>query len=362
MNFIELIKVPIRPIRKFFLDYVLKYKTEKEIKKGITSSRKKIYYIGIPAHANLGDLAQGMCIRRWLKKNYPEYYIVEIETNALVNTHLSLINRLKNVFNNERDFVVFQSGYTTTDLGGHADLMHQAVMKALPNARILMMPQTIFFKTEERKMLCSKIYNAQKNMLFLARDSVSYSSAKEMFPDIAVKCFPDIVTTLIGYFNSKRSREGICFCLRNDKEKFFSDEELQVLIDRCKEIGRVNRVDTTKKKKRKAVKNAEKYIFLEIEEYSKYKLMITDRYHGTIFSLVAGTPVIVIRTTDHKVTTGAEWFKGIYDNHVFLAKNLKDAYEIAKSIYARAEYPALMPFFEKEYYDKLPKLFEETTK
>ncbi len=60
------------------------------------------------------------------------------------------------------------------------------------------------------------------------------------------------------------------------------------------------------------------------------KLIITDRYHGTILSLVAGTPVIVIKTTDHKVTTGAEWFRGVYDDYVYLAESLQQAYDIAK--------------------------------
>lgn len=51
---------------------------------------------------------------------------------------------------------------------------------------------------------------------------------------------------------------------------------------------------------------------------SHYKVVITDRYHGTIFSLIANTPVIIIKSTDHKVTTGADWFKGIYDDYVYV--------------------------------------------
>ena len=68
----------------------------------------------------------------------------------------------------------------------------------------------------------------------------------------------------------------------------------------------------------------QKHIINEIERYSHYKLIVTDRYHGTIFSLVAGTPVIIIKTTDHKVITGAEWFKGLYDKYVYVANTLDD--------------------------------------
>lgn len=338
----------------------LKKKYSSKINDGLKYGKPIIYYCGIPAHSNLGDLAQGVCIRKWLKKNYPNYYVTEIETNALVNTKHSVIGKMAKAFNPNQDFVVFQSGYTTTDLGGFADPMHQAVINALPNSRILMMPQTIFFKNEERKSLCSKVYDSHKKMLFLARDNVSYEMAKEMFPNIPKKCFPDIVTTMIGSVPSNQNRNGIMFCLRNDGEKFYSDEELSVLIAKCKEIGPVDRTDTTKGKD--VVKEATLYIESEISRYAKFKLLITDRYHGTILSLVAGTPVIIIKTNDHKVTTGADWFKGVYDDYVFLAKNLEDAFEMAKVIYQRNEYNTLPPYFEKNYYDKLPSLFEEMVK
>lgn len=87
--------------------------------------------------------------------------------------------------------------------------------------------------------------------------------------------------------------------------------------------------------------------------YSKYKVVITDRYHGTIFSLVACTPVIVLKTTDHKVITGAEWFKGIYDDYLFRAESLEEAYiKLKDTITLRHEYK-LKPYFKAEYYDKL---------
>lgn len=340
----------------------LKFETILRIKKGIASGKKVIYYCGIPAHGNLGDLAQGICIRRWINKHYPQYYVTEIETNAIVNTPYSCINYIKKSFDPEKDFVIFQSGYTTTDLGGYADIMHQAVINALPEARILMMPQTVFFKTEERKKLCSQTYNSHRRMLFLARDTVSYEMAKKMFPDIPKACYPDIVTTLIGTYPENKKREGIVFCLRNDGEKYYSDEELELLIEKCKTIAGINITDTTMNDIDDVVKNAEKYIFSEIDEYSKYKVMVTDRYHGTILSLVAGTPVVIIKTTDHKVTTGADWFKGVYDNHVFVARDLNEAFTIVNKLYSRDSYKTLPQYFEKEYYDTLPRLFEDMVK
>ena len=207
--------------------------TKSNILSGV--GEKRVYYIGIPAHNNLGDLAQGVCIRRWLKKNYADRRVVEIETNALVNTRFSALKYLKKVFSD--DVIVFQSGYTTTDLGGHADEMHCAIIKNFPQAKILMMPQTIFFQNEERKKNTSFVYNSAENMLFLARDRVSFGMAEEMFPDLPIRLYPDIVTTLIGQYKYENERNGILFCCRDDSEKYYDDEKIAELIKRCEKFA-----------------------------------------------------------------------------------------------------------------------------
>lgn len=347
---------PVFYLREIVLDYKRYIYYKNIIKNSIFKDQTTIFYCGIPVHGNLGDLAQGVCIRQWIKKHYPDKQVIEIETDSLVNTKFSVLKYLKKAYK-LNDLIIFQSGYTTTDLGGYADPMHQAVLNEIPQAKVLMMPQTIYFKNESRKKLCSEIYDAHRSMLFLARDKVSFEMANEMFPNIPKLCFPDIVTTLIGSHKNNQNRDGIIFCLRDDGEKYYSDVELEKLINKCSILTSVNRTDTTKSKD--VVKNAESYINSEIEKYSKYKLMITDRYHGTILSLVANTPVIILKTTDHKVVTGVDWFKGIYDNHVYLAENLDDAYIIAKRLLTNFDYIRLDSYFEEHYYDKLPQLFKE---
>lgn len=353
--------IPVYRMLKFICKFPKQLSRYRSTKKVICAPRKKnrIYYIGIPAHNNLGDLAQGVCIRKWLNKHFVDHEVIEIETNAIVNTPFSVKKHLKDTFC-DSDFIVFQSGYTTTDLGGYADEMHCTIIRLLPHARILMMPQTIFFQSQERKENTSLIYNSAKKMLFLARDNVSFSMAKQMFPDLTILPYPDIVTTLIGQLEFSSIREGILFCCRDDSEKYYSDEDINDLMKRCSDLSKVERTDTTKNiRTSEIVKNAEKYIMAEIEHYSKYRLIVTDRYHGTIFSLIAGTPVIIIKTTDHKVTTGAEWFRGIYDDHVFLAQSLDEVYDIAKEVFSKNIVHKLEPYFENEYYDKLSKKFSE---
>lgn len=345
-------------IRKYRIEIKLLITTNNALKQA-NNMNERVFYIGIPAYNNLGDLAQGMCIRMWLKKHYPKKNVIEIQTDALVNTHFSLLGKLKKVYRPD-DVIIFQSGYTTTDLGGYADEMHRAVMGILPEAKILMMPQTIFFRNMDNKKQTSIIYNSMRKMLFLARDKVSYDMALTMFPDIQVRIFPDIVTTLIGNRTYEYIRDGILFCCRNDGEKYYSDDEMTDLMRRCSLIENVAKTDTTKDGKLDDIVNKAEYLVeKEIDRYAHYKLVITDRYHGTIFSLVAGTPVIILKTTDHKVITGSNWFKGVYDDYVHVAIDIDDAFRLTKEVIGKPLNHKLEPFFEREYYDELLELFEQ---
>lgn len=323
--------------------------------------KSRVFYLGITEQPNLGDMAQHYCIKKWIGENYPDRELVMFESKVITDPEFTekFFTKLKKVFRDD-DVIVIQSGYCTQDLGGDHPLMHRLVCDYMTDAKILMMPQTIFFQHEENKRICAENHNKAKNMLFLARDFVSYEMAKEMFPGIRVKAFPDIVTTLIGTLSFSHKREGVCLCTRNDGEKLYSKEQIDALEQRLEETGTpVQQKDTQGKGTVQSIRaNLQKYIEAEIESYSSFDVTITDRYHGTIFSLCAGTPVIIIKTTDHKVTTGADWFKGVYDDYVYVAEDLDDAYQIAKQVLDKHLNHQLSPYFKSEYYDKLKIYFE----
>lgn len=328
--------------------------------KGENPNLSCIYYLGITAHSNLGDLAQHYCISKWIKENYPEYYLFKVESDAVCDKRVKFFDFLKRYFVKDRDIIIFQSGYCTQDLGGNHPLMHFLVIDAIPDAQILMMPQTVYFQHEENAFLFSENHNKASRMLFLARDFVSYDKAKELFSKVYVKVFPDIVTTLIGLRQYDNPRLGVCLCTRNDEEKLYSYEALDTFRDKIRMITRVFQKDTTIKENFMKIRSdLERYIWAEIESYSNYEVTITDRYHGTIFSLCAGTPVIILKTTDHKVTTGADWFKGVYDDYVYVAEDLDDAYSLCQKVLAKKLNHQLLPYFKTKYYDGLKELFSK---
>ena len=97
----------------------------------------------------------------------------------------------------------------------------------------------------------------------------------------------------------------------------------------------------------------------QFDYYSRFKLIITDRYHGTIFSLIAGTPVIVLKTSDHKLSSGVKWFPEEFKDYVTFAENLDEAYEKAAMMMNKQLTHQLPPYFKENYYDKLKSLLED---
>lgn len=325
------------------------------------SDQHRVFYLGITEQPNLGDMGQHYCIKKWIKENYPNSELIMFESSVITDSRTTypFVTGLKNIIKGD-DIIVFQSGYCTQDLGGDHTLMHKIICEHFHEAKILMMPQTIYFNNENNRQECSDNHNKAKNMLFLARDYNSYEQAKQMFPDIRTALYPDIVTTLIGTLSFDNVREGICLCTRNDGEKLYSYDDIATFQQRLTQAGfTIVNKDTQGKVSYKIIRaNLQRYIEEEIESYSRFKVTITDRYHGTIFSLCAGTPVIILKTTDHKVTTGADWFKGVYDNYVYVAQDLDDAYALARQLMAKNIEHSLRPYFKTKYYDRLKLMFE----
>lgn len=350
----------LKPLTRAFRSYQKKRDASRlDLLSNLENSAPRIYYLGITAHSNLGDMAQHHCIKKWISDNFPETEVVMFESDTVVHKNRAFINKFKSVYR-KQDIIVFQSGYTTQDMGGNHEYMHRLIVDEMPNANILMMPQTIFFVKEENKRRCAESLDKAQHMLFLARDFVSEKTAKDMFPHQPVMAFPDIVTTLIGTFNFGNMRSGVCMCCRNDGEKFYSDEELDSLRRRIEKDEKVTITDTTISASYKKIRrNTQYYIEGAVEKFSHYKVVITDRYHGTIFSIAAGTPVVIIKTTDHKVTTGADWFKGVYDDNVCVASDLEDAYTKAMDYIKNERNHTPNPYFKQHYYDKLKSYFEE---
>lgn len=353
------IRKELRPIKKWYRSLSTAIHTNREFSKFTNAiqsrtEKNRIFYFGITENNNLGDNAQYYCILKWINKFFTDYELIQLDATTIVNHKSDFLSIFKPLYRKSKDLIILQSGYGIQDIGGNHIIMHKILLKALPYADVLIMPQTINFREKYNGEEVAKIYNNCPNLFLIARDRVSYNIAQELFYNVKTICTPDIVTSLIGCYNFNNDRDGFLIIHRNDQEQFYSNSDINNLKSSLLKIAKTEISDTTIELSGKQIrKDLEKNITKTIDEYSKYKVIITDRFHGTIFSLCANTPVIVLKTSDHKVVTGAEWFTNIYPEHIKIANSIDECIYLAQKLYYKVNgNNTLSSYFNEKYFDK----------
>lgn len=322
-------------------------------------SRKNIFVFGSPFHSNLGDQAQTYCIKKWIENNYPKYKLYIYDTMELTNGDYFILNRIHKYIK-KSDLIFLHSGYHTTDLYMLEENMQRKVIELFYDNKIVVLPQTIYY-TDVKEMNKSKnIYNKHSKLMMLCRDELSYKTAQDIFSNCKLRLFPDIVTTMIGCFEYNNDRNGILLCMRNDKESIISKCILEQIKNQLSEIDNVTVSDTTISLSGEEVtKNREKILTSVWNDYSKYRIIITDRYHGTIFALISNTPVIVLPSSDHKLSSGVKWFPESFKGYVQYIDKPDFLVDAVRKVYSTNYTYSLPLYFSENYYNKLKGYIEE---
>lgn len=348
------IKLRLQRKYNYLLDKRFLKKQQRKIINEIDNAKgkKTIYFFSVPLHSNLGDQAQYYCWLRLFSKNYPEYRVVSMSARTTTNEALE---RIKHQVTSD-DLLFVHSGYLIFD--PHPELPFICkVVNMFHDMPITILPQTINLMSAEKKNEISNCFNAHPNLTIISRDEVSLHNADRLFPKCKRLLWPDIVTSLIGAEDFKfdnEVRNGVMFCVRNDLEKFYSENQIGELKNKFTGY-KVEKSDTTINLPwRFWPSQRESLIRKVISDFSKYQLIITDRYHGTIFAQVANTPVIVLSSADHKLSSGVKWFpKELFGNNIFYANDLKEAYFLATTILERKgiiyKNP---PYFGEKFYSQ----------
>ena len=323
------------------------------------SINQNAFVFGAPYHGNAGDQAQTYCIQQWISQYYPGYKIRVYDSRILSRNSFELMKRIGKCIK-PNDLLFLHSGYHTTDLYMLEENMQRMSIQLFPKHQIVMLPQTVYYKKAEEAENAKRIYNAHHHLLMMCRDEISYEIAGKLFENCKRLLFPDIVTCMIGQRRYKRKREGIMLCVRDDKESLLSPEAKDNLVNALEAVDHVDLTDTTLPYSGEEFNRRRKEILeQEWEKYAQYRLVVTDRFHGTIFSLIAGTPVIVMPSTDHKLSSGVKWFPESYKDYVHYSNNIHGIPEIAKTIYEREYDYTLEPYFSNHYYSRLRTIIEE---
>ena len=293
---------------KFLLKYALSSSSTMLFKRN--TKKKKCIVCLAADYGNLGDVAITYAQSQILKSMLPEYEIVDFP----ISRTLSNLKSLKRNCTRD-DIITIVGGGNMGDLYGDIELLRLMIVKLFPHNRIISFPQTIEYRNPiQNKFLLNlskRIYNRHQHLLLCAREEVSYSTIKVLYPCTKSCLVPDIVMTLDKRIDTiQRDQTRITLCLRNDKEKLTTALDVEQLRAQLVSKGyQVENRDTHIGKTKMPLKERENELKLIWDDFSRSRLVITDRLHGMIFAFITGTPAIVLPNNNFKVEKCFNWIK-----------------------------------------------------
>lgn len=316
-----------------------KRRTEDEavVKLKKTKDIPRIILIGSPVHGNLGDHAIAIAENLVFKDKFPNREVIEI----LMPEYINNSRKIKRYIN-KNDVIFIGGGGWLGTLWQHNEETVRGVVKKYPENKIVILPQTVYFEaTNEGRVELEKsrrIYSNHKHLLFCLREKSSYNYVLEqgfIQKPTNVLLLPDMALYL-QYDFEESERDGILLCFRADRERASSLIRRRTVKEYLWEKGeKVSYITTVYldsiSKDRRQDDLADK-----LKEYSKSKLVITDRLHSMLFAAITGTPCIAFDNLTGKVKGVYEWIKDL--GYLKIAIDEREAiFYIDQILYTNAE-------------------------
>ncbi|MFD2165464.1 polysaccharide pyruvyl transferase family protein [Thalassotalea euphylliae] len=287
------------------------YFSDANINGDLTSSKRKVF-IGLAAdYGNLGDVALSYAEYQFFKKHFPDYEIIDV---PISQTYKNI--RVIKKYIKPDDIITTVGGGNLTNKYQDIENFRLAWLKSFPNNRYVSFPQTIDFSSdnEGQKSLAESfdVYKNHKDLTFFAREKISYAQLQDLLGDRAKLC-PDIVLSL-DETKDDSQRVGITTCIRNDEESKLSFDERQGLLKAIHQEFENQVTESDTHIGRGELSWDERTAELEKiwQQFRTSEVVVTDRLHGMIFSVITKTPCVVLLNNNHKVQqTHENWLTAL---------------------------------------------------
>jgi len=277
-------------------------------------SKRSIFNLSTHGWVNIGDQAINYCESVFLRKNFPELNIYNIDRLTLLASWQLIVDTIQ-----PSDIIVLHGGGNMGDIWLHEEYARRKIVETFKDNIIIGFPQSIKYYDENELKVSADIYNAHKKLMIATRDDASFKLAKEYFSGIKVIRTEDIV---MGYEYPAQHRavqEHILFATRNDMEK----KDVPALENIRRIIGNeFNIVDTDTIMSDVDFVDSEygsMQVYLKIDEFHAAKLIVTDRLHGAVFALHAGRPVVVVDNSYGKIKGALKLVSKSLGNRILFA-------------------------------------------
>lgn len=271
-----------------------------ENKQWIKSNKKKVVLMATPAHGNLGDHAIALAEKQLLEKYINPEQILEIpyvKDNPPMWFYSFFIGKSP---------VFITGGGFLGSLWPNEENMVLNAVKYFRKSRIIIFPQTVYYEKNtagsQAEEKAKNMYHKAKNVILFLRDKQGYKYARNIFGMQKIFFAPDMALRLnVPHYNYPRN--GVLCCLRRDKECAFNFNNKDKMLNILKKYFTSNQIHYTDTVISRNLKpnEREKLLQQKWKEFSKYELIVTDRLHGMIFSLLTGTPCISVNNSNGKV-------------------------------------------------------------
>lgn len=303
------------------------------------SSKTRVFLLDAASYNNLGDQAITYATSLFLKDLFGEDCYVEVSERDLLRN----LKYLKNVICSG-DVLCLNGGGNMGTLYPRYEALRRKVIKAFPDNKIIIFPQTIDYENDsygKRELKRSvKVYNGHKHLVVCAREKRSFNFMRQLYKNVVL--VPDIVLYLNGRIVLERAEKKDCvgICLRNDRESAISLEQRNGIYSSIKEAGFIVENLTTMSDSHQMYMSSDDRLDAlrtKLQEFSNYKCIITDRLHGMIFSFLSGVPCLVIDNRNKKVSGVLEEVDPSASIHVIQSDEFEDIPALIEKLFKKAK-------------------------
>lgn len=301
--------------------YSLKGKLSKIL--DFIEDKKDVVFVDFPLHHNIGDLLILSGTINFFKNNSID-----------VKLHQSVYNLNIDKAVTKNTTIICHGGGNFGDLYHIHQKLRENIVNSFPHNRVIILPQTAFFKDPKKEEASKKIFKAHNNVIMFARDKATYNTFEE-FSDHTY-LMPDMAHELYGTLPKVAKNKPVLYFLRNDIEKnpiqlqmkkeiesndCFDWGDLLTKKDHRIAYGVRQLIRVNKKLKSNSLDkvifkiwntHAENLVSEMSKLFSSYEKIITSRLHGHILSCLVDVPSSIIDNSYGKNTAYYElWTKDL---------------------------------------------------
>ncbi len=313
----ELLAAQNNQLKNFTATFIREQSVLLELMASVRADGKRVLLMHTPRHGNIGDQAIVLGEMRVLEKFFPEHKIIEVPTDYLTGNRGELLWALGfEKYVRPDDIIFLHGGGNLGNLWLGEEKIRRELIQRFAQNKIVSFPQSIHFTDDDsgRAELATsqKIYGAHPDLHLMMRDENSFDFATKNFPSAKNYLLPDSVTVLLGITDDcTDERNGVLFVLRGDKEKIRDDKNISRLQKYLADKNIPFTVTDTVIGGRVTSADREQKVREVLLKFRRSKLVVTDRFHGVIFSFVTRTPVLAFKSFDTKISSGIRWFRNI---------------------------------------------------